>query len=121
MPTCLVVDDSRAIRNFAKNILVDLGFDVSQAENGREAQIACESEMPDFILLDWNMPVMTGIEFVRELRKMPEGVSPKVIFCTTEDGVIEIQSALETGADEYITKPFDRQIVESKLELLDLI
>lgn len=121
MRDCLIVDDSRVIRKFAKDIFVDLGFDVEMAENGAEAKAACEAKMPDVILLDWNMPVMSGIEFAKALRAMPGGGEPKIVFCTTEDGIDEIRSALAVGADEYITKPFDRDIVESKLQLLDVI
>ena len=71
--------------------------------------------MPDAILLDWNMPVMDGFEFLRELRRMPEGGKPKVVFCTTENDVAHIARAMHAGADEYI-KPFDKHIVQSKFE-----
>jgi len=77
--------------------------------------------MPDGILLDWNMPVMDGLEFLTALRKLPGGLKPKVVFCTTENSVVHIARAIQAGADEYIMKPFDRQIVQSKFEEIGLI
>jgi two-component system, chemotaxis family, chemotaxis protein CheY len=87
MKTCLVVDDSRVIRKVSRHILETLGFDVDEAENGQLALDACDSAMPDVVLLDWNMPVMTGIEFLAHLRQRPGGDQPKVVFCTTENDV----------------------------------
>jgi len=77
--------------------------------------------MPDAILLDWNMPVMDGIQFLGALRKEQGGRRPKVIFCTTENDVAQIARALHAGADEYIMKPFDREIVEAKLQEAGLL
>jgi two-component system chemotaxis response regulator CheY len=76
--------------------------------------------MPDAILLDWNMPVMDGLQFLRELRRQPEGRTPKVIFCTTENDVAHIARAVNAGADEYIMKPFDRAIMQSKFQEIGL-
>ena len=78
MRTCLVVDDSRVIRKVARRILEDLGFDVAEAADGAEALAWCRTCMPDVVLLDWNMPVMNGLEFLRRLRKEPGGEAPKV-------------------------------------------
>jgi len=77
--------------------------------------------MPDAILLDWNMPVMNGIEFLRDLRKMEGGTEPVVVFCTTENGIDKIASALAQGANEYIMKPFDSEIIQSKLQQVGLL
>jgi len=112
---CLIVDDSRVVRKVARKIFEDLGFACDEAEHGALAQESCAGKMPDVILLDWNMPVMSGIEFLRALRQMPGGTTPKVIFCTTENDFSFIQEALSSGADEYIMKPFDSEIVQSKL------
>jgi len=112
--TCLVVDDSRVIRKVARRILEDLGFDVAEAADGAEALAWCRTCMPDVVLLDWNMPVMNGLEFLRRLRKEPGGEAPKVVFCTVENEIPAIREALESGADEYIMKPFDSDIVASK-------
>lgn len=112
--TCLVVDDSRMIRRVASRILKDLQFKTEEAENGQDAIDHCRMSMPDAILLDWNMPVMDGLNFLKELRKDPKGKKPVVVFCTAERDVAKITQALEAGADEYVMKPFDSDIIESK-------
>jgi two-component system chemotaxis response regulator CheY len=116
MKQILVVDDSAVIRKVARRILEGLAFNTSEAADGKKALDACAEAMPDAILLDWNMPEMDGFEFLRELRRMPNGAKPKVVFCTTENEVGHIAQAMGAGADEYIMKPFDQQIVRSKLE-----
>ncbi|WP_324076662.1 MAG: response regulator [Erythrobacter sp.] len=118
MKTCLIVDDSRVIRKVSRHILETLGFTVDEVENGRAALDACEASMPDVVLLDWNMPVMTGIEFLVHLRKFPGGDRPKVVFCTTENDVAHIREAIEAGADEYVMKPFDHETLQIKLQLV---
>jgi two-component system, chemotaxis family, chemotaxis protein CheY len=118
MKTCLVVDDSKVIRKVARHILETLEFTVDEAEDGRVALDRCESAMPDVILLDWNMPVMSGMEFLRELRRKDGGGSPKVVFCTTENDIAHIRAAIEAGADEYVMKPFDRETLHSKLQIV---
>lgn len=121
MKSCLIVDDSKTVRMVAKRILEELSFTTREACDGHEALQLCESEMPDAILLDWNMPVKSGIDFLRELRAK-EGVNqPVVIFCTTENGLSHIHEAIAAGADEYIMKPFDSGIVESKFSQVGLI
>ncbi|MDB2439106.1 response regulator [Hellea sp.] len=119
--TCLVVDDSRMIRRVASRILKDLKFETKEAENGQDAIERCRLEMPDAILLDWNMPVMDGLDFLKELRKEPSGRKPVVVFCTAERDVLKITEALDAGADEYVMKPFDSDIIESKFFQAGLI
>ena len=114
MKTCLVVDDSRVIRKVARRILEDLRFQVDEAADGLEALTACRKKMPDAVLLDWNMPVMTGIDFLRQLRRERGGDLPIVVFCTTENDVEHISEAIKAGANEYIMKPFDGDILQSK-------
>jgi len=121
MKSCLIVDDSTVVRMVSKKILEDLGFETSEAANGLEAIELCNQSMPDGVLLDWNMPVKSGIEFLRELRAMPGGDVPKVVFCTTENDIDHITEALETGANEYVMKPFDREIIHSKFLQIGLI
>ena len=94
---------------------------VAQAENGRDALDQCRMSMPDVVLLDWNMPVMDGIAFLVALRKEQGGDAPKVIFCTTENDVEHITRAISAGANEYIMKPFDRDIIEAKFHEVGLI
>lgn len=121
MKTCLVVDDSRVIRKVARRILEDLSFRVDEAGDGAEALSRCRSAMPDAILLDWNMPVMNGIDFLRNLRADPGGDRPIVVFCTTENDISAIAEAIESGANEYIMKPFDSEIVQSKFAEVGLV
>jgi len=119
--TCLVVDDSRVIRKVSRRILEDLGFEVAEAGDGVEAMAWCSAMMPDLILLDWQMPVMDGMTFLRQLRAEPGGEAPKVVFCTVENEIERIREALDAGADEYIMKPFDGSIVAGKLDYLGLV
>ncbi len=119
--TCLIVDDSRVVRKVARRILEELGFTCEEAEDGQKAYEACEKLMPDLIMLDWNMPVMSGIEFLEKLRQTDAGQSPKVVLCTTENDMSHIQRAMMAGANEYIMKPFDRDIVQSKLIQIGLL
>ena len=121
MKQVLIVDDSKVIRKVAQRILASLDFVTREAENGLEALNACRALMPDAILLDWNMPVMDGITFLEALRKLKDGLRPKVVFCTTENEVPQIARAMQSGADEYIMKPFDRQILMSKFEEVGLL
>ncbi|MGB3807926.1 MAG: response regulator [Erythrobacter sp.] len=118
MKTCLIVDDSKVIRKVSRHILESLGFTVNEAEDGQQGLLACEAEMPDVVLLDWNMPVMTGIEFITQLRQRPGGDKPKVVFCTTENDVAHIREAISAGADEYVMKPFDHETLQIKLQLV---
>jgi two-component system, chemotaxis family, chemotaxis protein CheY len=121
MKTCLVVDDSSVIRKLARRILEGLEFQIVEAENGEEAIESCKKNLPDAILLDWNMPKMDGYDFLRMLRRLPGGDQPKVVFCTTENDVAHIARALHAGANEYIMKPFDKDIVEAKFQEVGLI
>ena len=120
MRTCLVVDDSRVIRKVSRHILESLDFTVEEAENGQLGLEKCIVSMPDVILLDWNMPVMTGIEFIVQLRQVPGGDKPKVVFCTTENDVAHIREAISAGADEYVMKPFDHETLQIKLQLVGM-
>jgi len=121
MKVCLVVDDSSVIRKVARRILEGLDFQIVEAEDGEQALFACQRQLPDAVLLDWNMPKMDGYEFLKALRRLPGGEGPKVVFCTTENDVAHIARALHAGANEYIMKPFDREIVEAKFQEVGLI
>ncbi len=121
MSYCLIIDDSRVIRKVSREIVQGLGFRAAEAENGEAGLLACRSEMPDVILLDWNMPVMDGYSFLKRLRAMPGGAAPKVVFCTTENDVGHIARALHAGANEYIMKPFDKDIVTAKFQEVGLV
>jgi two-component system, chemotaxis family, chemotaxis protein CheY len=121
MKTCLVVDDSGVVRKVARRIVEALEFQVIEAEDGSIALEACKQAMPEAVLLDWNMPVMDGLEFLIQLRGLPGGDVPKVVFCTTENGMGHISRALDAGANEYIMKPFDKDIVTAKFQEVGLI
>jgi two-component system chemotaxis response regulator CheY len=113
---CLIVDDSRMIRKLSRQIVESIGFQVAEAEDGQEALARCKVLKPDLILLDWNMPVMTGIEFVTALRQQEGGWKPRVVFCTTENDPGHISAGIEAGADEYVIKPFDHTTLLTKLQ-----
>ena len=112
--TCLIVDDSRIIRKVARRIVEGLGFEVDEAADGSEALAFCGGVIPEVILLDWSMPVMDGMTFLRRLRALPGGLAPKVLFCTIETRAERIAEALSAGADDYVMKPFDGEILTSK-------
>jgi two-component system chemotaxis response regulator CheY len=114
----LVVDDSRTLRAIVCRSLQKRGFETLQAEDGQVALDACKKALPDAIVLDWNMPVMDGVAFLKALRALPNGNTPKVIFCTSESDMDRIAVALEAGADEYIMKPFDDEILNTKLDMI---
>jgi two-component system, chemotaxis family, chemotaxis protein CheY len=121
MKTCLIVDDSRITRKVARRILEDLSFEILEAEDGEKALEICKLGFPDAVLLDCNMPVMGGYEFLDHLRRMPGGDAPTVVFCTTENDAAHITRALTAGANEYIMKPFDKEIVMSKFSEAGLL
>jgi two-component system chemotaxis response regulator CheY len=121
MVNILVVDDARAMRMIAMRMLQSLGVAVSQAENGAVALESCRAHMPDGILLDWNMPVMDGPAFLTALRATPGGDKPKVVFCTSEGDMDKIVTVLGAGADEFIMKPYDLDILRTKLALVGLL
>ncbi len=121
MKNCLVVDDSRVIRKVARRILEGMEFDCDEAADGAQALEHCRKTMPDAILLDWNMPVMSGIDFLRALRKESGGDQPIVVFCTTENDMGHISEALRAGANEYIMKPFDGDILNAKFAEAGLV
>ena len=117
---CLVVDDSRVIRQVAVKFLKGFGFQVAEAENGHAAVEFCRKAVPEFILLDWNMPEMDGITCLRTIRAMDLLPRPSVVMCTTENGLAKIREALEAGADEFIMKPYDREVLLDKLVQIGL-
>lgn len=120
MKTALVVDDSKVVRTVCRRIMEALEYSVEEAENGEEALKACQQSLPQVVLLDWNMPVMNGLEFLKELRQLPGNEETKVIFCTTENELEKIQEGMAAGANEYVMKPFDEEIIRGKLSQLGL-
>ena len=118
MSKILVVDDSRTIRTIIRRILLEIGYEVCEAVNGIEAMkvIEVEKDAVTLVLADWNMPEMNGFELLKELRKDPSLSSLKIIMVTTETEMDHMASALEAGANEYIMKPFTKDILVEKLD-----
>jgi len=114
---CLIVDDSRTIRAVARRILEEAGLRTAEAGNGQDGLEACRSLRPDYVLLDWNMPRMNGLDCLRAIRAEAMPGRPYVVLCTTENESAHILAAMEEGADEFIMKPFDAEILLGKLGL----
>jgi len=115
----LVVDDSRTIRMILAKTLRGLGFEVTEAGDGEEALAVLDGGFDaDLLLVDWNMPVMTGIELVEALRSAPRSSTAKVVMVTTETEIPQVVRALTAGADEYVMKPFTADVIQEKLQLL---
>jgi len=115
----LVIDDSSAMRTLLRRTLRELGFDVGEAKHGLEG-LAClrGGEMPAIVLVDWNMPEMGGLEFVRAVRQDEALKGLVVMMVTTESGASQVEAALSAGANEYLMKPFTKDALVEKLELL---
>ena len=120
-PVCLIVDDSRVVRKVARRILEQHGYRVEEAENGLEGLQACRRALPRCVLLDWNMPVMNGMGLLKALRAEFGPDEPVVLFCTTENDAVHIAEALEGGAQEYMMKPFDEEILVGKFSQAGLL
>ena len=110
--------DEAAIADFVVRGLREEGFTVEHAKDGDSAWHELHTSSWDVVLLDWNMPVMSGMEFLKMLRQRGHADQPKVVFCTTENDMAHIRAALEAGADEYVMKPFDRETLHIKLQLV---
>ena len=119
--TCLVVDDSRIVRKVARRILEAHGYTVEEASNGLEALNQCRAALPRCVLLDWNMPVMNGLSFLKALRAEFGPAEPIVVFCTTQNEIEQMVSAMEHGAQEYIMKPFDEELLTGKFMQIGLL
>ena len=123
MPKAMVIDDSRAIRMILTNTLAELGYEVCQAANGKEALALAERENGtlSLILVDWNMPEMNGLEFIKHLRSDSRFSSVPLMMVTTETEMQQVSVALEAGANEYVMKPFTKEIIADKLRLMGVI
>jgi two-component system, chemotaxis family, chemotaxis protein CheY len=120
MSKALVVDDSRAMRMIIAKTLNELGYEVRQASNGREAleMIEAEKGALKLVLTDWNMPEINGLELLKRLRQIPELASLVVVMATTETDMDQMSAALEAGANEYVMKPFTKEILVEKLQMV---
>jgi len=120
MSQALVVDDSRAVRMIVCRNLAELGYEVSSAADGVEA-LSMLSDSISVVLVDWNMPRLNGLEFVKQVRADPHYAAVKVVMVTTETEVEQMVKALAAGADEYVMKPFTKEILADKLRVLGLL
>ncbi len=121
MALAMVIDDSSATRMILARILGELGYTVEKAENGADAlHKLSKMSRPELILIDWNMPVMNGYEFLVKARSMPEYDDVTMMMVTTETEIEQVLKALEAGANEYVMKPFTKDIIDEKLSLLGL-
>jgi two-component system chemotaxis response regulator CheY len=120
-PLALVIDDSEQIRKDARRIVESLGFEARSAADGEEALLLCRAMMPVLILVDWMMPGMGGLDFVKALRAFPESRRATVIFLSGNSRPRDIHLAMRSGASEYLIKPFDRDLLSFKLAQVGLI
>ncbi len=115
----LVIDDSRAMRMILGRMLRDLGFEVAEAGDGQQAlALLAEGLSPQLVLVDWNMPQMSGIEFLEAVRRQPYFSTAKIVMVTTETEMPQVIRALDAGADEYVMKPFSKEAILDKLMML---
>ncbi len=123
MDKAMIIDDSRAIRRILRNTIRELGFEVWEAANGREALDRLDEvgEPVSLMLVDWNMPVMNGLEFVTKVRLDARFKSSLLVMVTTETAVDQMVKALDAGANEYIMKPFTKEVIEDKLRILGVL
>ena len=115
----LVIDDSRAVRLFIRGILAELGIEVVEAGNGQEGLDRLADSPADLILVDWNMPVMDGLEFITAVRARREYDSVHIMMVTTETESEQVTRAMAAGANEYLMKPFTKEVLTAKLTLLE--
>jgi two-component system chemotaxis response regulator CheY len=118
----MVVDDSRAMRMILRKTLAEIGYDVCDAGNGQEALTLLETEGPSLslMLVDWNMPVMCGLDLVKATRSDARYSKIVMIMVTTETEIQHISQALEAGANEYVMKPFTKEVLQDKLRSMNL-
>ena len=121
MTSALIVDDSKTVRMILTRLLKEVGFQsFAQAGDVREALDRLRESKPELVLVDWNMPVMSGFEFLVEMRSHREYDDVTVVMVTTESEMSQVASALEAGANEYVMKPFTKEVIQEKLQLLEV-
>lgn len=123
MSKAMVIDDSRSIRMILGKMLTEMGYEVSQAANGKEALAAVEQEAEplSLVLVDWNMPEMNGLEFIKNFRANARFSSVPLLMVTTETEIEQVQNALAAGANEYVMKPFTKEVISEKLRMIGAI
>lgn len=120
MSICMIADDSKVIRMILSKIMNNLKYEVIEAEDGEEVVELCEIKEPNLIIMDTKLPILDGLDAMYKIREMTKIRQPKIIFCSSITDPVRIKEALDGGADDYIIKPFDEEIILSKLEILNL-
>ena len=121
MKKCIVADSSDLIRLLLVKILTNFGFEVFDADDGEEVIELTRQHSPSLIIMDWNLPIFEGIDVLYKIRSNKNLVQPKIIFCSNITDSLKINLAIQNGADDYIMRPFDEEIISKKLAILDLI
>ena len=121
MKIFMIADDSPVIRKVAKRIIEDLGFVVVEAADGLQAQALCSDNMPDGILIDWDMPGMDGLELIQWFAAYPKAEKLKILYCTSEVNVPLMTRAKRAGASGFLQKPFNRKQISEKLAEIGLL
>lgn len=114
MKHCLIVEDMASIRKVARHYIHSYGFQVSEAEDAMSAIKHCSANTPDVIVLDWSLPDMTSLDLVSSLRALPGGRRPYIIYFTTEYDQADLTRAFQAGVDDFLIKPFDKDMIEAK-------
>ena len=117
----LIVDDSPVVRKVGNRILSDLGFSVVEAGTGEQALEYARRQLPDVVLIDWKLGLMSGTEFLEEFMKIPGCNETEILYCTSEIAIPEMTKAKRLGADAFIMKPFDHEVLKHKLTEIGLI
>ncbi len=121
MKSCLILDDSNSIRKVTGRILAGLDFEVSEADCEASARAVCEAEMPDCVIVDWQVPKLDSLRFLKLLRGMPGGDRPKIVYCLSENDPMTVAKAIRHGADGHMLKPFDRDSLKSSFKAVGLL
>ena len=118
--SCLIVDDSRVIREIAVRIIADLGFETGEASDAAAAIEYCRSEKPALVLLDWDLPSMGALDFLKAAAEFPPEEKPEIILSATENDPQQFMLAKAAGAAHHVLKPFDRDLLAEKISELDV-
>ena len=121
MKNCLIVDDSNSIRKVTTRILERLDFKVAEADGEPSALAACEAEMPDCVIVDWQVPDMDSLRFLKMLRGMRGGNLPKIVYCLSEYDPMQVAKAIRHGADGHMLKPFDTDSLKSSFAAVGIL
>lgn len=121
MPNCLIADDSKIMRMLLTKIMENFGYTVSEAEDGEDVLEQCGRNMPDLIISDWNLPLIDGIDVLYKIRSDKKAMQPVFMFCSYIKDANIIRQALAGGADDFIMRPFDEDIIASKLKIIKVL